>query len=256
MKNETNKENQTAYKSISRAAKILSCLSEGKNSVTEIAEYCELSKPTVSRLLSALEKSNLAVRDPVHRKYFLGHLLNRLVANPKTTHLNLITVSAAEMSNLSKICGETVVLDILVGIRNIRLHLIPSIYNIRVYDDNSDLTGPNIQGAVMKALLSQLDRRELALALNYIELENTTRDPIFEKKKILSQLDQIRKQGYSISRGERIAGALAISAPVQGYQLPAVLSVLGIVSRFEPNVTELLPEITASANRISNNLKT
>jgi len=152
------KDTQTAYKSIFRAAKILTCLSDGKNSVTEIAENCKLSKSTVSRLLSALEKSNLAIRDPLHRKYFLGYLVNRLVGNPKTTHLDLITLSADEMNNLSKICGETVVLDILVGVRNIRLHTIPSVHNIRVYDDNYDLPNLDIQGAAIKVLLSQLDQ--------------------------------------------------------------------------------------------------
>lgn len=182
MKKELIKEPQTAYKSIARAAKILSCLSDGKNSVTEIAQHCELSKSTVSRLLAALENSNLAIRDPVHRKYFLGYLLNLIVANPKTTHLNLITLSAKEMNNLSEICGETVVLDVLIGIRNIRLHMIPSIYNIRVYDDNYDLTSLNIQGAAIKTLLSQLERRELASVMNYIKLEDTTRNSIFKKK--------------------------------------------------------------------------
>jgi DNA-binding IclR family transcriptional regulator len=102
---------------MSRAARILSCLSDGKNSVTEIAQHCELSKPAVSRLLQALEKSNLTIRAPIHRKYFLGSLLNRLVASPKTTHLNLITLSLGEMDRLSRLCGETVVLGILVGIQ-------------------------------------------------------------------------------------------------------------------------------------------
>lgn len=255
MKKESIGKTQTAYKSISRAADILSCLSDGKNSVTEIAEQCELSKSTASRLLAALEKSNLATRDPVHRKYFLGYLLNRLVANPKTTHHNLITLSIGEMDNLSKICGETVVLDILVGIRNIRLHMIPSVYNIRVYDDNYDSSSLNIQGAAIKTLLSQLGRTELALMVNYIKLEDANKNPVLERKKILSQLEQIKEQGYTISRGEIIAGAVAISAAIQGYHLPAALTVLGVESRLEPRITELLPVIVNSAKRISMNLK-
>ncbi len=252
MKKEPTKE---TYKSISRAADILSCLGDGVNSVTEVAQRCDLSKSTVSRLLAALEKSNLAIRDPVHRKYFLGYLLNRLVANPKTTHLNLITLAAGDMDSLSKICGETVVLDILVGVRNIRLHMIPSIYNIRVYDDNPDLTGLNIQGAAMKALLSLLDRRELGPVLNYVKLEDKTSNLPHKKDEILSQLSQIRKQGYAISRGERVAGAMAISAPIRGYHLPAALTILGVESRFEPKIAGLLPEIVSRANRISTNLR-
>ena len=254
MKKEANNVTTTAYKSISRAAKILSCLSDGRNSVTEIARYCELSKSTVSRLLSALEQSNLAIRDPLHRQYFLGYLLNRLVANPKTTHLNLITLSVGEMNHLSKICGETVVLDVLIGIRNVRLHMIPSVHDIRVYDENYDLTSLNFQGAAIKALLSQLDRRELASVINYLMAENTTGNSAPGKTAIITQLNQIRQQGYAMSRGERIAGAVAISAAIQGYHLPVALTVLGVQSRLEPRTAELLPEIIASARRISNNL--
>jgi DNA-binding IclR family transcriptional regulator len=255
MKSVSSINTQTTYKSIFRAAKILTCLSDGKNSVTEIAEHCELSKSTVSRLLTALEKSNLAIRDPLHRKYFLGYLINRLVGNPRTTHLNLITLSADEMNNLSKICGETVVLDILVGVRNIRLHTIPSVHNIRVYDDNNDLPNLDIQGAAIKVLLSQLNQRELTQAMNYIELEDRTNNNGAGKNKILSGLMQIREQGYAISRGERIAGAVGISAAIRGYYLPAALSVLGVESRFKPKIPETLPVIVASANRISMNLQ-
>ncbi len=246
---------ETPYKSIARAANILSCLSEGKNTVTEIAQYCELSKSTAIRLLKALVKSHLVIRDPIHHKYFLGSLLNRLVANPKTTHLNLITLSVGEMNRLSKICGETVVLGILVGMQNIRLHMIPSIHNVRVYDDeNYDLTKLNLHGAAIKASLSQLERREMVLVLNNILSESSTADSNFDKEQFLTQLNEIREQGYAISRGEKIAGALAISVPIKGYHLPASLSVVGIESRFETKLPELLPEIVASTNRISNNL--
>ena len=255
MKNVIEQDKQSAYKSISRAAKILSCLSDGKNTVTEIAQYCELSKPTVSRLLKALEKSNLAIRDPIHRNYFLGSLLNRLVANPKTTHLNLITLSMGEMERLSKICGETMVLGILVGLQNIRLHMIPSIYNVRVYEDSDDdLISLKLQGAATQALLSQLTRRELALVMHNIKLENATTISVVDEREYVLQLIQIKSQGYAISHGGKIAGALAISIPIKGYHFPSVLSIVGIESRFKPMLPELIPEVIASANRISSNL--
>lgn len=247
--------NHTTYKSISRAANILTCLSDGKNSVTEIAQQCELSKPTVSRLLQALEKSNLAIRNPIHRKYFLGSLLNRLVANPKTTHLNLITLSIEEMNQLSKMCGETVILGIFVGIQNIRLHIIPSIHNIRVYDDdNFDLASQNLEGAAIKVSLSQLKPGELASVMDYIQSFSMIRNSDFDKKQFYLQLNQIREQGYATSRGEKLAGALAISVPIKGYHYPAALSVVGIESRFQARMTELVPEIIASSNRISKKL--
>jgi DNA-binding IclR family transcriptional regulator len=246
---------KSAYKSVSHIAKILSCLSEGKNAVTDIAQQCELSDATVSKLLKSLEQSNFVVRDNVHRKYYLGSFLNRLVSNPRTTHLNLITLSQGEMNHLSEICGETVVLSLLIGIQNIRLHTISSTRNVRIYDDDvANITIHKFQGAGTKALLSQLSRRDLTLALNNIKSKEVAGNTSINKKDFILQLNQLKKQGYAISRGERIAGAMMISAPIKGYYFPAVLSVMGIESYLEPMVHQLLPEIIASANHISHNL--
>jgi IclR family transcriptional regulator, KDG regulon repressor len=255
MKNDVNLKKQTPYKAISNAAKILSCLSDGKNNVTLIAQCSELSKSTVSRMLEAMQKSNFVVRGPTQRQFFLGPLLDRITANSKTTHLNLITLSLGEMNRLSEISGETVNLGILVGSQHIRLHIIPSRQNIRVYDDdNITLTSLTFEGAATKVLLSELNRKDLMTIMNNIELDKITNNSKFDKKEYVRQLNQIRKQGYAISRGERIAGAMMIAAPIKGYHFPVVLSVMGVESRLEPRVQELITEIITSANRISHNL--
>ncbi len=75
-----------AVKSIYRAANILTCVSNGFNSITDIAEYCGLSKSTVHRLLKALGESNLIVQDPVSREYYLGQLITKLLTKPHITH--------------------------------------------------------------------------------------------------------------------------------------------------------------------------
>lgn len=255
MKNDELFKRPSSYKSVSRIAKILSCLSEGKNAVTDIAQQCELSNATVSKLLKALEQSNFVVRDNIHRKYYLGSFLNHLVANPRTTHLNLITLSLGEMKRLSEICGETIVLSILIGIQNVRLHTIPSTRNVRIYDDDvANISSHKYQGAGNKTLLSQLGRRDLTLALNDIASKDAAGNNSIDKKDFILQLNRIKKQGYALSCGERIAGALMISAPIKGYYFPAILSVMGVESYLEPVVPELLPEIITSTNRISKSL--
>jgi IclR family transcriptional regulator, KDG regulon repressor len=246
---------QTAYKSISRAAEILSCLSDGKNTVTEIAQSCKLSKPTVSRLLKTLEQSSFVIRDPFHRKFYLGSLLNRLMVNPKTTHLNLITISVEEMNRLAETYGETVFLGILVGIQNIRLHMILGKHNVRIYDDDvRNLSTPQIQGAPAKALLSQLSRRDLELVLNNIKSENADTDSVIENKEFFEQLNQINIQGYSVTQSEKIVGSLALSSPIKGYQFPVALSIAGAESRLAPKVQEMIPDFIATASRISHKL--
>jgi IclR family transcriptional regulator, KDG regulon repressor len=255
MKQFKNIEEQTPYKAVSHVAKVLSCLSDGNNSVTAIAQGSGLSKSIVSRLLEAMQKSNFVIRDPVHRKYFLGPFLGHIVANPKTTHLNLITLAIGEMNRLSEITGETVNLGILMGIQHIRLHIIPSKHNIRVYDDdNITLTSLAFSGAATKALLSQLNQKDLTIMMNNVEMEKITDSSSFDNMEYIQQIDQIKKQGYAVSRGERIPGAMMIAAPIKDYQFPAVLSIMGVDSRLKSRAEEFIPEIVASANHISRNL--
>ena len=93
--------------SIHRAASILDCLINNKNTVTDIANYCKLSKSTVHRLLKALEESDFVLQDPVKRRYYLGYLFTRLASNLQITHDRLITCAIEEMKYLSDIAEET-----------------------------------------------------------------------------------------------------------------------------------------------------
>jgi predicted transcriptional regulator len=64
---------ETAVQSIKRASAILNCISDGTNSVTDIATKCDLSKSTVHRLLKALCESELVMQDTLNHQYFLGY---------------------------------------------------------------------------------------------------------------------------------------------------------------------------------------
>ena len=256
MQKNKEKANQISYKTVSNVAKILICLSEAKNSVTEIALQVGFSKPTASRLLKALEKSNITIYDPVHRKYLLGPLLSRTVANPSIAHLGLLTTSIREMNHLSEIFGETVALGILVGVQHIRLHAIPSKFQFSFLESDSNfLVIPHFQGAATKVLLSQLDPRELAIVINNIGLNELTDNPDIGRENILLELSQIKGQGYAVTHGEKIPGGLAIAAIIKGYQFPAGLSIIGVESRLAPKLQEVVSQVINSANIISNNLR-
>jgi DNA-binding IclR family transcriptional regulator len=256
MQNNKEKANQVSYKTVSNVAKILMCLSEENNTVTDVAIHGGFSKPTASRLLKALEKSNMAFYDPVHRKYFLGPLLGRLMANTGIAHLGLITSSIGEMDRLSEIFGETVALGILDGIQHIRLYAIPSRFQFSFLESvNNYPVIPHFQGAATKVLLSQLGRRELAVLINNIELEKLTDNSDIDKNNILLEINKIREQGYAVTHGEKIPGGLAIAAIVKGYQFPAGLSIIGSESRLEAKLQEVVSEIINSANSISSNLQ-
>lgn len=240
-------------RSVFRAVNILICLSNGVNTLTNIADCCKLTKPTVYRLLKTLEELLMVTQDPVTHHYYLGPLINQIASNPQANHHYLITCALEEMKQLWDLSWETVELSIMVGIQYVRLHEIPSKHSLKVLE-GPDPVGPVYVGATAKVLLSQLDDSELKAALKNIRISGVTEHSVTNKKDLIAQSKEIRQQGHAISYGERITGALCISVPITSYFWPAALSVIAPESRIESKVDEFLEVLKVSSHRITNNI--
>jgi len=85
-----------------------------------------------------------------------------------------------------------------------------------------------------------------------------TRDlPKNESQQLLRDLEEIRVNGYSISKNERVPGALSISAPVFSYSgnIIAGLTMSGPVERFsEIAIENDIDLVVRSAREISNRM--
>lgn len=240
-------------KSISRAGNILLCLSNGTSTVTDIAHQCQLSKSTVHRLLKALEESLIVSQDPINHRYYLGPLITRLSAEPQNTHEYLITCSLEEMKHLSDVSEETITLSTMTGIQYVHLNEIQSKHDLRVIEEGRRIR-PLFMGATTKVLLSQLGDDELKIVMKNIQIGQTTANTVTDKDVLMAQVEEIRQQGYAVSRGEAVTGALCISVPIKDYVLPVALSIVGPESRLESRVTALIQEMLTSARRISSNI--
>ncbi len=65
---------------------------------------------------------------------------------------------------------------------------------------------------------------------------------------------EIRKQGFAVSCGEWIPGAMCVSAPVYSYTVPAVVSVIGPEYRLKAKQNEVIAKLKDSTSRISRNI--
>ena len=81
-----------------------------------------------------------------------------------------------------------------------------------------------------------------------------TGNNVTDRKVLIAQLKVIKRQGYAVSYGERIAGAMCISAPIKHYSYPVALSVLGPENRLKPRAAEIKEELVTSAARITNSI--
>jgi IclR family transcriptional regulator, KDG regulon repressor len=244
----------SAVKSIYRAANILTCVSSGLNSITDIAEYCKLSKSTVHRLLKALGESNLIVQDPVSREYYLGQLITKLISRPQITHEYLIASTDKELKRLANITEETICLGIMTGLKYFGLREIPSKHQLRVVEAEPNIVAPIYAGASGKVLLSQLNNIELKLAVKNIQLEPITDFTVTSIEELIKQIRRTRQLGYAISADEVVTGATSIAAPINNYALPVSLSLIGPTARIKPKIKTYLKLLLNSAGVISNNI--
>lgn len=243
----------TVSTSLHRATDILSCLSNDINTVTDIARYCEYSNSTVHRLLHTLKELNWAVQDENNHEYYLGPMVTRLSSNQIAAHQYLIMQALREMLHLSNITEETVNLSVMFKLHYTLLHEVASQQDLRITEESKRL-GPIYIGATAKVLLSQLDDEELKTTLKHISFDHVTEKTVTDKELLMAQLKECRQRGYCVTYGERIPGAICISAPVKNYICPASLSIVGPENRLKPRVNGVIEELKASARNISSDI--
>ena len=240
--------------SIIRASKILRCISRDVCGITAIAKELQLSKGSVHGILETLRSVGFAAQDPSTRQYCLGPIFHEVLKDPLIAHKGLISCSVAEMEYLRDLSGETVALQIPNGSERIILEEAPSRHPIR-YMGGKGASAPIYTGAG-KVLLSELDKGDLDLFLNSIELVVVTPTTITDKKKLLRELEKTRKQGYTTSFGERLPGSACIAVPLKGYSCPVTLSIIGPEDRFSrQKMLAILPAMKQCSANISLRLK-
>ncbi len=244
----------SGVRSVFRTVDILKCLNNNINSLTDIAKYCQLSDSTAHRLLKTLEKTNLVTQDTSTHRYYLGPLIAQLSSNPQTTHQQLTICSQEEMNRLSMITDETIGICVLVGSRLIRLFNIPSKNSLRVWEEGINLGQPFV-GAPARVLLSQIKDDEIKMLLDNIKLKPLTQSSITSRDMLWQQIAKVRQQGYAISYGERVQGAIGVSAPIKSYIYPAEISIVGPDARMKPKLERFIKELIISADHISENYR-
>ncbi len=248
------KNKSNGISSISRSANILLCLSNSMNSVTEIAKYCNYNKPTVHRLLKALEAADLVIQDPVNRRYYLGKLIPIIALHSQNIHHHLISCSIVEMMRLSEKYDENVLLGIHSGIQFIRLYSIPSRQELIGGEQILESGPPWYAGGTGRILLSQHKDAELAMLVANLEMRKMTKHTITNKDEFLNRIKLVRQRGYDVSYSEVVEGIGGVVIPIKNYYCPAALCIIGPDSRIKQNENEILKDLRISGKNISNQL--
>jgi IclR family acetate operon transcriptional repressor len=194
-----------SVRAVDRALEILMAFTAADHQLTasELLKRVDLSRPTLYRLLRTLENSGFIVSSGDPQKFELGPSVAHL-SHVWSSSLDLANVAQPMMRRLWDQTGETVALLVHQGNNRICVAELPSAQPLSFkrglgYQENVTL------GASGRAILAHVPTPEIYL--------NREAGKIVDVPTYLDALQQIREQGYAISRDELIQGAVAVAVP-------------------------------------------
>ncbi len=238
-------------RAVDKCIDILFCFSreEPELGITELSERLGLYKSNVFRLLKTLEYRGLVCKNEQNQKYRLGLKLFDL-GNIVISQIELRSVALPLMRELSEKTRETVTLNVASNGERVCIEKVESVEDIRNFVQIG-MHNPLYLGASGKVLLAFLPREEVLRVLENLKGARNARGQAVEKEKLLQDLQEIYRQGYAYTHGERNLEAASVSAPIFDHtgQLAAGITVSGPNSRFTPERVEYICRLTVEASR-------
>lgn len=186
----------------------------GRRGVSEIARATDLSKAVVHRMLIAMSRTGLLVRDDTDQSYDLGPLAVSLGLAAMAGH-DLAGAAAATMQRLVAETGETSTLSLKVGDERVYEAQVEPDQDVRMSVGIGERY-PIYLGSSGRAILAFLGESEIDAYLKRTRIKAVTPQTKTARSELLTELGATRARGYAMSFGERDAWAAGVAAPVRG----------------------------------------
>ena len=226
-------ENKTTYpnmRSLERALELLDCFisSERELSLTELSSITSLSPSTVHRLTQVLTNKLYLIKNESNKKYYLGPKITQLGSTSLTImQKDLRSIAHPYLTKIYEKFQETVGLYIFEGDYRLCIDRIQTTQILRNVVPIGQLINLSV-GGVGKILLAYMPKERVKSII-----EDYSDD--FEQT-----LENIRKNKYYVSYGERVDGIVAIGVPVLNSlgDIICILSISGPTIRFTEDIIE------------------
>lgn len=237
--------------SVDRAAALLKAVAHSPRplSVPELAEQCGLNRSTAWRLLATLDSHGLVERDPATQRYSVGYAIFQIAA--AGDHDAFVRRAHPVLERLANETGETVNLAVAKRFHLIYVHQVEA----------PQIMSPNWLGRAValhatssgKAFLAWLPNEERRVLLQD-KLERFTSTTVTDRRRLEQELDQVRRDGYSICLGELEETLYGASAAVlnERERPVAIVSVWGPQHRVP---SKRLPEIGRKAKAAADEIE-
>jgi DNA-binding IclR family transcriptional regulator len=242
---------RSPMRSLERSLHLLAVLEEAgwPIGLTDLGRASQLSKATVLRILMVLEKYEFVEKR--QGRYRLGAAALPL-AYAYVLGNDLTRVALPVLQELARTSKETASLFVRLGFRRIAVQRVEGANPMR-YTQPIGQRLPLHLGAG-KVLAAAMSPEELRQMLDELEASHLVTGESFSRETVLADLDNVHRQGYAVSLGERMEGTFAITAPVidTGRMTIAAVSVGGLAERLSPKKIESLTiEVKGAAQAIA-----
>ncbi|MEU0882746.1 IclR family transcriptional regulator [Lentzea sp. NPDC005914] len=247
----SNSDSAAQVQSVDRAISVLELLAQGEAGITEIAGELGVHKSTVSRLVSVLEARGLVEQLGERGKYAIGFGVVRL-AGAATGRMDLTKLGQPVCQTLADSFGETVniaVHDAGVAINITQARGSAAVSAVNWIGQRTPLHATS-SGKVLLAYLPLDERRRLAS----LPLDSYTENTVVEASRLLSELEEVAKQGFAACFEELELGLHAVAVPVRGHrgEVVAAMSASGPSYRLSrQRVEEIVPAMVSAAGDLS-----
>jgi IclR family acetate operon transcriptional repressor len=238
-------EKRTGAQAVGRALGVLRTFERSRElGITEIAHRTGLNVSTAHRIVQALRADGFLDQDPHSERYRLG-LTTAVMGQLALESLGL-SIAQPEMDRLSARTGEACNLGVRVGYEVMVVVHVPCAKPLR-FEQRPGTRVPMHVSAMGKALLAASESIP-------DELKPFTKNSITSRRRLLTELENVRELGYAVNDEERDIGVRTISAVVRdAHEQPVAAIALQApsVRLTDDQIPKLAREVVASAARIS-----
>jgi DNA-binding IclR family transcriptional regulator len=244
--------------SLEKSLQVIDLLSKNPQglSLSELTEVLAFPKSTIHRILSTFFSYDYVSQNPENKKYSLGFRF-LTISKAILDNIDVRKTASNYLRKLHQECNEAVHLYIL---RNGKVSCIdkvekPGRLSLATYIGFT--TDPHA-AAGGKVLLSELSNREVMDIYKERPLKAYGKNTITSMAQLLEELENIKKQGYTIDNEEYYDGVRCVSAPIRaGGKIIAALSVTGSIFTItmERINRELIRLVTRTGEEISSEME-
>lgn len=243
----TGNEPVTGTQALDRAATLIRTVVQADEplSFVDLFEECGLPKSTTSRLLTALERTELLERT-ADGSYVAGPLF-WLYATRHDPWEELVRLARPSMEKVGKDTLETVNLAVPRGDRVVQVAQVDTQYMLGTRDW-TEVEVPAHCSALGKVLYTHG-----ALELPTGRLDQLTEHTVDDIDALRVHLDQVRRRGYATTIDELEIGLTGLAAPLRGADgtVIAALGISGPTQRLEGRLDDVGHTLIVRAEQLS-----